>query len=129
MVIDQDAIDALIQSQAPAGPTGSEAVPATPVVENRPIDLSGAPDEVKTLLRVRVPVIVQLARRKLPLGAVRGLSVGTIIEFDKCFEGPLDLLINNHHIGTGEAIKVGEHFGLRTHSIDSAVNRVRAMGK
>jgi flagellar motor switch protein FliN/FliY len=69
--------------------------------------------ELRRILKIQVPVIVKLAERKLPLSEVMRLGVGAIIEFVKSSEEPLELLINNKVIGTGEAVKVGENFGLR----------------
>lgn len=73
--------------------------------------------ELQRILRLQVPVIVKLAERKLLLSEVMRLGVGAIIEFVKSSEEPLELLINNKSIGVGEAVKVGENFGLRIKQI------------
>jgi len=65
------------------------------------------------IMRLKVPVIVKLAERKLLLSEVMRLGVGAIIEFVKSSNEPLELLINNKTIGVGETVKVGENFGLR----------------
>src|SRR5580704_15467177 len=69
------------------------------------------------ILRLQVPVIVKLAERKLQLSEVMRLGVGAIIEFIKSSDEPLELLINNKVIGVGEAVKVGENFGIRLKQI------------
>jgi flagellar motor switch protein FliN len=69
--------------------------------------------ELKRILHLQVPVIVKLAERKLQLSEVMRLGVGAIIEFIKSSDEPLELLINNKTIAAGEAVKVGENFGLR----------------
>src|SRR5690606_25836809 len=66
-------------------------------------------EQVQRLLRLRVPVRVQLAARKLSVAAVRRLSLGAILEFSRCVDDPLTLLVNNQPLGEGEAVKVGEH--------------------
>ena len=63
----------------------------------------------------------------MPLSAVVGLAAGAIIEFDKAADSPLDLMINNKSIGLGQAVKVGENFGLRVTHIGSVRNRIEAM--
>src|ERR1700722_7905675 len=73
--------------------------------------------ELKRILQLEVPVIVKLAERKLALSEVMRLGVGAIIEFFKSNDEPLELLINNKAIGVGEAVKVGENFGLRIKQI------------
>ena len=85
-------------------------------------------DATARTLRLRVPVIVQLACRMMPMGAVRDLAVGAIVEFDKPVDDPLDLLVNNHPIGRGICVKVGENFGLRITQICDARRRVLSMG-
>jgi flagellar motor switch protein FliN/FliY len=90
----------------------------------------GGPDaEVQRILHLRVPVIVQLATRRMPIGAVRDLSAGAIVEFDKPVDDALDLLANNRLIGRGRCVKVGENFGLQITRICDPAERVRSLGK
>lgn len=90
--------------------------------------LPGADDpRIARLLRIRVPVIVQLAERQMPIALVRNLSVGAIIEFDKSVDEALDLRINNRLIGHGTCVKVGENFGLRITRIVDRPSRVRSL--
>ena len=90
---------------------------------------SAAPGELERILRMNVPVIVKLAERKLLLSEVMRLGTGAIIEFFKSSEEPLELLINNKPIGLGEAVKVGENFGLRLTQVGDVKQIVAAMGK
>jgi len=64
----------------------------------------------------------------MPLEDIINLGTGAIIEFDKPAEAELDLMINNKCIGTGQAVKVGENFGLRITSIGSVRDRIEALG-
>jgi len=66
-----------------------------------------------SLLRIRLPLEVTLARTRKPLLELLQLSPGAIIQFEKSCEEPLDLSINGHVIARGEAVKVGDKFGLR----------------
>jgi flagellar motor switch protein FliN/FliY len=85
--------------------------------------------ELQRILHLRVPVIVQLATRRMPIGAVRDLSAGAIVEFDKSVDDALDLLVNNRLIGRGHCVKVGENFGLQITRICDPAERVRSLGK
>jgi flagellar motor switch protein FliN/FliY len=87
-----------------------------------------AQGELKRILRLQVPVIVKLAERKLLLSEVMRLGVGAIIEFIKSSEEPLELLINNKPIGVGEAVKVGENFGLRIKQIGDVKQVIASLG-
>lgn len=86
------------------------------------------PGEVGRILRLNVPVIVKLAERKLSLSEVMRLGAGAIIEFSKSSDEPLELLINNKVIGVGEAVKVGENFGLRLTQIGDVKQIIESMG-
>jgi flagellar motor switch protein FliN len=83
--------------------------------------------ELQRILRLEVPVIVKLAERKLSLSEVLRLGTGAIIEFFKSSEEPLELLINNKTIAVGEAVKVGENFGLRITQIGDVRQIIEAM--
>ena len=134
MIVDQDEIEALL---AQAGELAEEAAPLAaepaepPVAEPEPVSHArvALPPEVGRILKIRVPVIVRLASRWMPIAKVRKLSLGMIIEFHKHVDEPLELLINNHLVGKGDAVKANEHFGLRVSEIRDKATRIRSMGK
>jgi flagellar motor switch protein FliN/FliY len=83
---------------------------------------------VDQILRIEVPLLVQLAEREMTLGQVLELTPGTIIELPKTADEELEILINNKVIGTGSAVKVGENFGIRVNFIGKLADRIAAMG-
>jgi flagellar motor switch protein FliN/FliY len=85
-------------------------------------------DDLQRILRVEVPVIVKLAECDMPVSRIIGLSPGAIIEFEKPAEDPLDLMINNQRIGSGQTVKVGENFGLRVFEIGTLQEKIAALG-
>ncbi len=94
-----------------------------PVTHAAPV----SPEALERIRRIRVPVIVQLARRMMPLGSIRTLSPGSILEFEKSVEEELELLVNNQQIGRGGCVKVGENFGLRITGIVTPAERAAAI--
>jgi flagellar motor switch protein FliN/FliY len=84
--------------------------------------------DIKRVLRLEVPVIVKLAERQMSMQEVLRLGVGSIIEFSKSSDEPLELLINNRPIAVGEAVKVGENFGLRIKQIGDVRSVIRSLG-
>ena len=122
---------ALAEEAAPtveAPPTAASAPRfSTPGVQHAQAS-TPATEEPARILRLQVPVIVRLAERTMPLVDIINLSSGAIIEFEKPAEAELDLMINNMCIGKGQAVKVGENFGLRVTSIGSVRARIRALG-
>lgn len=83
--------------------------------------------ELSRILQIRVPVIVKLAERKIDLQEVLRLSTGSIVEFHKSSDDPLELLINNKAIGIGIAVKVGENFGIKLTQVGDVRQIVAAM--
>jgi flagellar motor switch/type III secretory pathway protein FliN len=71
----------------------------------------------RSLLKIKVPVRVTLAATKLPVRKIVELSPGTLIQFPKLCEEPLDLEVGQRPVARGEAVKIGEKFGLRVTSI------------
>jgi len=81
------------------------------------LGLSRLPIYARSLLRIQVPVSVRLASKRQKIGQVVQLCPGSIISFDKTCDEMLDLLAGGCRVGLGEAVKVGDKFGLRILSI------------
>ncbi len=89
--------------------------------------LSVRPREIERILSLTVPVAVKLAQREIPLEAILKITVGTILEFDISADTELALTIGASTIGSGQAVKVGENFGLRVSRIQSVEDRIAAL--
>lgn len=127
--VDQAEIDAL-PAPGPEQAGVAAALPPDKPALPEPKRLSeNLPADVKRMLRIRVPLIVQLARRTLPVAQVRKLSTGIIVEFERDVDLPSDLLVNNRTIGVGEVVRVGENFGLRILEIRDPATRIRSFGQ
>lgn len=143
-ILDQSEVDALLSSAAPAGgdagaSPGSALGAAAGLVDTPrpPPPVVNLPAELKLVVNesalqridpVQVPVIVQLAERSMPLDQILKFVVGTIVEFEKPADAELDLVVNNISVGTGNAVKCGERFGLRVISIRPWAQRVIEAG-
>lgn len=75
------------------------------------------PNYTKSLLNISVPVRVKLASTRQSVNSIVGLSLGSIIQFDKSCEEPLQMEVSGHPVAFGDAVKVGDKFGLRITSI------------
>lgn len=84
--------------------------------------------EIQSILKLKVPMIVRIADHQLTLGAVMDLAPGVMIELPRLADEPLDLMVNNKKIGSGEAVKIGENFGLRVTAVGDTADRIRALG-
>ena len=115
--------EALLPSKPPPPPSRPAAPPPPAAPLRRVINAKDLPSYTRTLLRITVPVVVTLARKRQSLSRILELSPGSIIQFDKPCEEMLDLMIGNRPVAVGEAVKVGDKFGLRVTSIASPEER------
>jgi flagellar motor switch protein FliN/FliY len=81
------------------------------------LDLSRLPHYSRSLLKIRIPVSVELATKKESVQDVVGLMPGTIIKFEKSCEELLQMVVGGQAIAQGEAVKVGDKFGFRVTSM------------
>ena len=70
-------------------------------------------DHLKSVLQLRTPVSVVVARRRSSVDGVTQLAVGQILKFDKAYDEPLELCAGERTIGEGEVVKLGEQYALR----------------
>jgi flagellar motor switch protein FliN/FliY len=77
---------------------------------------------------MEVPIIVTLAECKSPVSSILALTTGSIIEFETPADSELKLLVANKCIGTGQAVKVGENFGLRITRVGAVDDCIKALG-
>lgn len=84
--------------------------------------------EIDRILRLEVPIIVEIGNRRLDAEAVVAWTPGAIIELPKAADEELELKVNNKAIGAGVAVKVGENFGLRISFIGDLRTRIEALG-
>ena len=76
-----------------------------------------APDFGHSLMQIKLPVMVSLARKKLQVKNILEIAPGSLIQFDKFCEELLDVEAAEHRIARGEAVKVGDKFGIRITSL------------
>lgn len=84
--------------------------------------------DVRSILKLEVPVIVLIGDRTMAMQEVTNLTPGAIIELPKPADDELNVLVNNKPIGFGRAVKVGENFGVRITYVGDIARRIRAMG-
>lgn len=102
------------------------AAPAPPTMPTR-ARAPARPADISRVLELSVPVSVVLAERLMTIDTIVATQAGTIIEFEVPFDSDLCLFVANTEIGRGQAIKVGEKFGLRITQIGSVRERIAAL--
>jgi flagellar motor switch protein FliN/FliY len=69
------------------------------------------------LRHLPVPISVRLAEKKIPLSQLLSITPGMLIMFNKPCEDLLDLYVSNSRYCRGEAVKIGENFGLKVNQV------------
>ena len=72
---------------------------------------------IRRLMRMRIPVSVRLAEKSIQMEQLMNLSPGTLITFNKSCDDLLDLYVNNQFYCRGEAVKIGENFGIKINEV------------
>ena len=74
---------------------------------------SRATDGLSFVMDVPVELTIELGRKITKIGEVLRLGPGSILELNKANGEPLDVYVNNRLIARGEAVVVGERYGIR----------------
>ena len=70
-------------------------------------------DGLSFVMDVPVELTIELGRKTTRIGEVLRLGPGSILELSKANGEPLDVYVNNRLIARGEAVVVGERYGIR----------------
>lgn len=69
------------------------------------------------LADVEIELSVEFGRRRMPLGEIARLDVGSVVELDTLAGEPLVIYANGRRIATGEAVVIGGQFAVRIQSL------------
>lgn len=75
--------------------------------------MSSGHNPLNRITKLPVQAIVKLASKKIEMNQLLSICPGSLITFDKACEDPLEMYINNQVYCLGEAVKIGENFGLK----------------
>jgi flagellar motor switch protein FliN/FliY len=105
-------------SVRPPAPNAFDNVSAPPLkgVQASPDPLQGgsrSADSLSFVMDVPVELTIELGRKTTKIGEVLRLGPGSILELSKANGEPLDVYVNNRLIARGEAVVVGERYGIR----------------
>jgi flagellar motor switch protein FliN/FliY len=101
-------------------PRGEPAVTAAKAPPMGSVPRQSAHDPLARLRRLPVQVSVRLVEKKIPMSQLLGIAPGMLITFNKSCDDLLDLFVNNARYCRGEAVKIGENFGLKINQLGMA---------
>jgi flagellar motor switch protein FliN/FliY len=71
------------------------------------------PRSINFILDIPLELTVEVGRRNMTMGELIDLLPGTVVELDRPAGGQLDILANGKIIAKGEAVVVGDRYGVR----------------
>ncbi len=76
--------------------------------------LGGGPiDGLDFVMDVPVELTVEIGRRVMKIAEILRLGSGSVLELSKAAGDPLDIYVNNRPIARGEAVVIGDRYGVR----------------
>ncbi|WP_028579358.1 flagellar motor switch protein FliN [Desulfogranum japonicum] len=80
--------------------------------------------DLEFLFDIPLQVSVEVGRAKILLKDLLQMGEGYVVELEKYAGEPLDLYVNSRLIARGEAVKVGDKFGIKLTEIVSQSDRL-----
>ena len=124
----EDAVSSAPTTAAASVTVGEAGFTAKVIPQDFASGIHRLPQYGRSLLKIKVPVIATLARKKQSIAEIIKLAPGDIIQFEKSCEDALDLEVGNQSVALGEAVKIGDKFGLRIISIVMPSERFKPLG-
>ncbi len=84
--------------------------------------------DLEFLFDVPLQVSVEVGRARILLKDLLQMGEGYVVELDKFSGDPLDLYVNSRLIARGEAVKVGDKFGIKLTEVVSQSDRIARLG-
>jgi len=98
---------------AHAGSPGRDSTLHSADQDDSPFSSLRGSDSLGFVLDVPVELCVEIGRRTMRLGELLKLGPGSVLELDKLSGEPLDIYANKKLVARGEAVVIGERYGVR----------------
>ena len=84
--------------------------------------------DLEFLYEVPLQVSVEVGRARILLKDLLQMGEGYVVELDKMAGEPLDLYVNGRLIARGEAVRIGDKFGIKLTEVVSQSDRLEKLG-
>ena len=78
------------------------------------------------LLDIELPVTLRFGRRQMSLNDILSLDTGSLVEFDRATDDPIEVLVNDRVVARGEAVTVHGHYGVRILEVVGSKERLNS---
>lgn len=96
-------------------------------VQNGAVQTSGASPEgpnLDMLMDIELPITLRFGSTQMALKDIAGLNTGSVIEFDRKVDEPVEVMVNGHVVARGEAVVVRGSYAIRISEISSRQERL-----
>ena len=84
--------------------------------------------DISMLLDIPVTLSMEIGQTKISINELLKLGKDSVIELQRMAHEPLDVLVNGTLVAHGEAVVVGDRFGIRLTDVISPQERLRKFG-
>jgi flagellar motor switch protein FliN len=79
---------------------------------------------LEILMDIELPIVIRFGHTEMALRDIARLSAGSVIEFDRGIDEPVQVMINGHVVAWGEVVTVKGSYGVRISEIASRPDRL-----
>ncbi len=94
----------------------------------KPVTADSGGRGLEFLYDVPLQISVEVGRSRILLKDLLQMGEGYVIELDKLAGDPLDLYVNSRLIAKGEAVMIGDKFGIRLTEVVNTSERIEQLG-
>ena len=110
-------------NESETGPVASNVIPPTHSVgESESTGVSSA--DISMILDIPVTLSMEIGQTRISISELLKLSKDSVIELQRMADEPMDVLVNGTLVAHGEAVVVGERFGIRLTDVISPQERL-----
>lgn len=127
--IDPIPADAPHRAGVPGGDPAEAALPVPDAVPQArgPDSMEKLTSRIAVILDIDLPVVVRFGRTEMPIRSLAKLGPGAVIDLGRSPDDPVEVLVSDRVVATGEVVIVGGNYGIRIRDVVSPSERVRSM--
>lgn len=112
--------DDIADGEAAASPSPAAAA-STPRAD-------GAGANLALINDIEVRLSMEIGQTQISIETLLSLAPGSVVELERLADEPLDVLVNGTLVAHGEAVVVGDRFGIRLTDVVSRADRIGKLG-
>ena len=111
-----------------AGTDASARADSVPAQARVPGGGTASITDIAMIGNIPVNLSMEIGRTSLTISELMSLGKGSVVELQRMADEPLDVLVNGTLVAHGEAVVVGDRFGIRLTDVVSQDERLGRLG-